>query len=49
VNGFHGIAGDYLITPQASHDALAQYLADNRTRVWTATFRDIAAYVSRCR
>ena len=49
--GFHGISatGEYLITPQPSHDALAEYLAANKNAVWTAPFRDIASYVARCR
>jgi peptidoglycan/xylan/chitin deacetylase (PgdA/CDA1 family) len=49
VFGFHGVGGDYLITPQTTHDAIAQYLADNKVKVWTATFRDVAAYIARCR
>lgn len=51
VFGFHGISatGEYLITPQSSHDALAEYLAANKAAVWTAPFRDIASYVARCR
>jgi peptidoglycan/xylan/chitin deacetylase (PgdA/CDA1 family) len=49
VFGFHGVGGDYLITPQSGHDALAQYLADNKASVWTATFGEVASYIARCR
>jgi peptidoglycan/xylan/chitin deacetylase (PgdA/CDA1 family) len=47
--GFHGIAGDYATTPQASHDALVEYLASNGATVWTATFGEIARWVAACR
>jgi len=47
--GFHGVGGDYLIYPKTGHDALAQYLGANKAKVWTATFRDVAAYVAKCR
>ena len=47
--GFHGVGGDYSIYPKTGHDALAQYLGANKAKVWTATFRDVAAYVAKCR
>lgn len=47
--GFHGVGGDYLIYPKTGHDALVQYLGANKAKVWTATFRDVAAYVRKCR
>jgi hypothetical protein len=47
--GFHGVGGDYSICPKSGHDALAQYLGANKAKVWTATFRDVAAYVAKCR
>jgi hypothetical protein len=47
--GFHGVGGDYSIYPKTGHDALVQYLGANKAKVWTATFRDVAAYVAKCR
>jgi len=47
--GFHGVGGDYLTYPKTGHDALVQYLGANKAKVWTATFRDVAAYVDKCR
>ncbi|HEY3234577.1 MAG TPA: polysaccharide deacetylase family protein [Polyangiaceae bacterium] len=51
VLGFHGISdqGEYLNIPQASHDALCDYLAMNAARLWVAPFGTVADYVSRCR
>ena len=41
VFGFHGIGGDWEITPAESHEALLQYLDDQSDEIYIAPFRDV--------
>jgi peptidoglycan/xylan/chitin deacetylase (PgdA/CDA1 family) len=43
VYGFHGIGGDSNITPAASHQALLEYLDEQRASFHIATFQELAA------
>jgi peptidoglycan-N-acetylglucosamine deacetylase len=36
---------NYLTTSTEAHAALVQYLADKKTEVWTATFKEVATYI----
>ena len=36
---------NYLTTSTEAHAALVQYLADKKTEVWTATFKEVANYI----
>jgi peptidoglycan/xylan/chitin deacetylase (PgdA/CDA1 family) len=42
---FHGVGGDYLVTSEAAHRALVDWLAAHRNQYWTATFVDLMRYV----
>ncbi len=46
---FHGIGGDYITTPTASHQALVDYLRKNRKDIWVATFQEVMDYVMKNR
>jgi peptidoglycan/xylan/chitin deacetylase (PgdA/CDA1 family) len=37
---------NYLTTSSEAHAALVQYLADKKTEVWTATFKEVATYIA---
>src|SRR5260221_2755240 len=43
---FHGIGGDYIITPVAAHKELLEYLIKNKNEIWVATFQQAMDYVS---
>ena len=43
---FHGIGGDYITTPTASHKELLQYLAKNKSDIWVTTFQEAMDYVT---
>jgi len=43
---FHGIGGDYITTPTASHKELLQYLDKNRSDIWVTTFQQAMDYVT---
>jgi peptidoglycan/xylan/chitin deacetylase (PgdA/CDA1 family) len=43
---FHGIGGDYLTTPAASHRELLQYLQKNKNDIWVATFQQAMDYIA---
>jgi peptidoglycan-N-acetylglucosamine deacetylase len=43
---FHGIGGDYIITPAESHRQLLAYLQKNKKDIWVATFQQAMDYVS---
>ena len=38
---FHGVGGDYLSVSADAHEALLQFLADNRDTYWVDTYRNI--------
>ena len=42
---FHGIGGDHLAVGAQAHEELLAFLAANRERYWTATFRDQMRWV----
>jgi beta-glucanase (GH16 family)/peptidoglycan/xylan/chitin deacetylase (PgdA/CDA1 family) len=42
---FHGVGGDYLSTSSEAHRELLQYLAANRTTIWTDTFLNLMRHV----
>lgn len=42
---FHGIGGDYLSVSREAHEALLQYLDENRKVYWVDTFLNIMHYV----
>ena len=42
---FHGIGGDYLSVSREAHEALLQYLDENREVYWVDTFLNIMHYV----
>lgn len=42
---FHGIGGDYLFVSREAHEALLQYLDENREVYWVDTFLNIMLYV----
>ncbi|WP_296948033.1 polysaccharide deacetylase family protein [uncultured Massilia sp.] len=44
---FHGVGGDYIVTSDAAHRELVDWLAAHRREYWTATFRDLMGYVRR--
>jgi peptidoglycan/xylan/chitin deacetylase (PgdA/CDA1 family) len=44
---FHGVGGDYLAVTREAHDELLRYLAANRRRIWTDTYRNIATYLNK--
>lgn len=44
---FHGIGGDHLAVGAQAHEELLAFLAANRDRYWTATFRDQMRWVRR--
>lgn len=41
---FHGVGGDYLSVTAEAHQALVDYLAANRGRIWTAPFSEVMKY-----
>jgi peptidoglycan/xylan/chitin deacetylase (PgdA/CDA1 family) len=43
---FHGIGGDYITTPAASHRELLEYLKNNQKDIWVATFQQAMDYVT---
>lgn len=43
---FHGVGGDYIETSAEDFDKIVQYLAQERQRIWTGTFYDVASYIS---
>jgi len=43
---FHGVGGDYITTPAASHRALLAYLKKNHKDIWVATFQQAMDYVT---
>lgn len=51
VIGVHGVSeqGEYLQLPQAAHDSVLAYLAEQRARVWTAPFGAVADAALACR
>ncbi|WP_428329218.1 polysaccharide deacetylase family protein [Mucilaginibacter sp.] len=42
---FHGIGGDYITTPSASHQELINYLKKHKKTIWVATFQQAMDYV----
>lgn len=44
---FHGVGGDYLSVTAEAHQQLLDYLAAHRDRVWTTTYSEALAYVTR--
>jgi peptidoglycan/xylan/chitin deacetylase (PgdA/CDA1 family) len=42
---FHGIGGQWISTSREAHRELVAWLAANRARVWTDTFRSVMKYV----
>jgi peptidoglycan/xylan/chitin deacetylase (PgdA/CDA1 family) len=47
VFGFHGIGGDWEITPTESHEALLQYLDDESENIYVAPFGEVAQCLGR--
>ncbi|MDB5141027.1 MAG: Polysaccharide deacetylase [Mucilaginibacter sp.] len=43
---FHGIGGDYISTPAASHRQLLAYLKKHKKEIWIATFQQAMDYIS---
>ena len=43
---FHGIGGDYITTPAASHRELLEYLKNNSKYIWVTTFQQAMDYVT---
>lgn len=41
---FHGVGGDYLTVNGEEHRKLLAYLADNKDRLWTATYLDAMSH-----
>lgn len=46
---FHGIGGDYLSVSAGAHQQLLDYLAANKSVIWTDTFLAIADYLQQSR
>ncbi len=44
---FHGIGGDYITTPAASHKQLLEYLQKNKNEIWVATFQQAMDYIAK--
>jgi Predicted xylanase/chitin deacetylase len=42
---FHGVGGDYLSVSKEAHEELLAFLAANRDKYWTATFREQMQWV----
>lgn len=42
---FHGIGGDYITTPAASHKQLLEYLQKHKNEIWVATFMQAMSYI----
>jgi hypothetical protein len=45
---FHGVGGDYITTPAASHQQLLNYLKQH-PEIWVATFQQAMAYVEQAK
>ena len=43
---FHGIGGDWIVTPTAAHRQLLEYLKANEKDIWVATFAEAMTYVT---
>lgn len=43
---FHGIGGDYIVTPAQSHRKLLAYLKKNQKDIWVATFQEAMDYIA---
>ncbi|WP_428655913.1 polysaccharide deacetylase family protein [Runella sp.] len=43
---FHGIGNQWIVTPNESHQKLVDYLAQNKDKIWVATFSEIMTYVT---
>jgi peptidoglycan/xylan/chitin deacetylase (PgdA/CDA1 family) len=43
---FHGVGGDYITTPAASHRELLEYLKNNKKDIWVATFQQAMDYIT---
>jgi len=43
---FHGIGGDYIVTPAQSHRELLAYLKKNQKDIWVATFQEAMDYIA---
>jgi peptidoglycan/xylan/chitin deacetylase (PgdA/CDA1 family) len=44
---FHGVGGNYITTPAASHRALIAYLKLHQDEIWVATFQEAMDYASK--
>jgi len=42
---FHGIGGDYITTSSRVHQALLDYLVENRRSIWVTTFQQAMDFV----
>jgi len=43
---FHGIGGDYITVSKEAHQALINYLQQNKRQIWVTTFQTVMDYVT---